>query len=241
MAILFGNTTRCWVHRSVASALAGALATGILLVIQAPDISARSGPVGPARVIDGDTLDVGGERVRLEGIDAPELAQICPRRPTGTWPCGEAAAKELRRHVERRDLECEAKGTDKYGRTLGVCSVAGRDVNAMMVRHGFAWAFRKYSLSYVRQEEEARAEQAGIWQGEAEPAWEYRKKRWAGAETAAPGGCAIKGNVSANGRIYHTPWSPWYDRVSIDEARGERWFCSEAEALSAGWRPVGSP
>jgi endonuclease YncB( thermonuclease family) len=225
----------------VASALAGAFAVGLVLAIPAPDTSARNRLEGPARVIDGDTLDVGGERVRLEGIDAPELAQMCPRRLTGTWACGEAAAKELRRRVEGHDLSCEARGTDKYGRTLGVCFVGGRDVNALMVRHGFAWAFRKYSLSYVREEEEARAEHAGIWQGEAEPAWEYRRKRWAGAEQAAPSGCAIKGNVSANGRIYHTPWSPGYDRVVIDEARGGRWFCSEADAISAGWRPVGSP
>jgi endonuclease YncB( thermonuclease family) len=235
------NTTRWFLYRLAASALAGILALALVLAIPAPETSARSTPERPVRVIDGDTLDVGGERVRLEGIDAPELAQTCPRRLVGTWDCGRAAAQELRRQVQGRDLDCQPRGTDKYGRTLGVCYIAGRDVNALMVRHGFAWAFRKYSLSYMREEEAARAEHAGIWQAEAEPAWEYRRKRWAGAETAAPEGCAIKGNVSANGRIYHTPWSPWYARVSIDESRGERWFCSEAEALSAGWRPVGAP
>ena len=57
-------------------------------------------------------------------------------------------------------------------------------------------------------------------------------------EQAAPNGCAIKGNVTAHGRIYHMPWSPWYEQVKIEARKGKRWFCSEAEALAAGWRPV---
>jgi len=106
------------------------------------------------------------------------------------------------------------------------------------VRHGHAWAFVKYSGSYVKEEAEARRERAGIWQGEATPAWEYRQQRWAKAEGGAPDGCAIKGNVTAHGKIYHMPWSPWYDQIKIDQAKGRRWFCSEAEAIAAGWRPV---
>ena len=51
-------------------------------------------------------------------------------------------------------------------------------------------------------------------------------------------GCAIKGNVTRNGRIYHMPWSPWYGQVTIDETQGKRWFCSETEAMAAGWRPA---
>ena len=78
----------------------------------------------------------------------------------------------------------------------------------------------------------------GIWQGEAQPAWEYRAQRWTGAEPKAPQGCAIKGNVTANGKIYHMPWSPWYAQIKMDPDKGRRWFCTEAEALAAGWRPV---
>jgi hypothetical protein len=59
------------------------------------------------------------------------------------------------------------------------------------------------------------------------------------AEQQAPDGCAIKGNITENGHIYHMPWSPWYGRVKVDPAQGERWFCSEAEAKSAGWRSAG--
>jgi hypothetical protein len=129
-------------------------------------------------------------------------------------------------------------GRDKYGRILGVCSVGESDINAEMVRRGYAWAFVKYSRSYVAEEAEAREARAGSWQGDAEPAWIFRANRWESAGEDAPDGCAIKGNVSRNGRIYHMPWSPWYGRVKVDLDRGERWFCSEDEARQAGWRPA---
>ena len=135
-------------------------------------------------------------------------------------------------------MRCEPRGTDKYGRMLAVCFADERDVNAMMVREGFAWAFVKYSQAYVAEEAQARAEHRGVWQAETEAPWDFRAKKWAGAEQKSPDGCAIKGNVTKNGRIYHMPWSPWYGRIHIDAEKGKRWFCSEAEAIAAGWRPV---
>ncbi len=230
-------------RRSVASALVGVLALTSLLLLPARDTAAYSGPppntlTGVVRVIDGDTIEIAGRHVRLEGIDAPEIAQRCGRWLVGTWPCGTAAGDALEKLVGAKTVTCESRGLDKYGRTLGVCSVDGRDINAEMVREGYAWAFVKYSTSYVQEEAEARALHLGIWQGEAQPAWEFREHRWAGAEQAAPNGCAIKGNVTAHGRIYHMPWSPWYGKVKIDAAKGKRWFCTEAEALAAGWRPA---
>jgi hypothetical protein len=135
-------------------------------------------------------------------------------------------------------VNCERHGLDKYGRLLGTCFVDGREINATMVRQGHAWAFVKYSATYVKEEAQARAEGIGIWQGEATPPWEYREQRWTTAETKAPNGCAIKGNVSKHGKIYHMPWSPWYAQVKVDAAKGARWFCTEAEAMAAGWRPV---
>ena len=194
---------------------------------------------GPAAVIDGDTLDVGGQRVRLEGIDAPEMAQTCRRSDGSTWSCGRDAAEVLADLVARRSVTCRSGGTDKYNRALAVCSVDGLDVNAEMVRRGYAWAFVKYSSTYTSEEAQAREAGAGVWQGEAQTPWQFREKRWAVAESRAPDGCAIKGNISDNGRVYHMPWSPWYGRVKVDLARGERWFCSEAEAQSAGWRSAG--
>jgi endonuclease YncB( thermonuclease family) len=189
-------------------------------------------------VVDGDTITVGETRVRLEGIDAPESAQTCPRRWVGAWPCGTAATARLAQLVGDKPVTCHKRGLDKYGRMLGVCLLEGRDINAQMVREGYAWAFVKYSQAYVAEEATARSEGIGIWQGDAMPAWEFRARRWAAAEGAAPEGCAIKGNVTRNGRIYHMPWSPWYPQIRIETDKGKRWVCTEAEALAAGWRPV---
>ncbi len=141
--------------------------------------------------------------------------------------------------IGRKRVTCRSAGVDKYDRVLGTCSVDGVDLNAEMVRRGYAWAFVKYSTAYVAVEREARAAAAGVWQGEAEAPWIFRENRWKVAEGAAPDGCAIKGNITENGHIYHMPWSPWYGRVKVDPAQGERWFCSETEAQRAGWRSAG--
>jgi endonuclease YncB( thermonuclease family) len=240
---MYGYRTRLLSRRPVASALVGVVALFLLSLLPAAQSAARpssasGGMSGLARVIDGDTLDIDGRHVRLEGIDAPEAAQSCGRRLIGTWKCGAAASEALEKLVSKRRVTCESRGTDKYDRVLGVCYVDGVDINARMVREGFAWAFVKYSRSYVQEEAEARLARVGIWQGTAEPAWVFREKQWAGAEQTAPEGCAIKGNVTAHGHIYHMPWSPWYGKVKVDQAKGERWFCSEADARAAGWRPA---
>jgi endonuclease YncB( thermonuclease family) len=193
---------------------------------------------GHARVVDGDTIVVNGTRIRLEGIDAPEAGQTCGRQPSGDWPCGTEATVALARQIEGKPVRCEPLGADRYGRTLGVCFLGREDVNAWMVREGHAWAFARYSRRYVAEERQAQVRGLGIWQGRATPAWEYRARRWAGAEPQAPQGCAIKGNVTARGKIYHMPWSPWYARINMNAGNGRRWFCTEAEALAAGWRPV---
>ena len=218
-----------------------ALAASFLLLPSSHPVARSEGAAaiaGHASVIDGDTIVINDVRIRLEGIDAPEAGQTCRRKWVGWWSCGTAATAALASLIEGKALSCEQRGLDKYGRTLGVCFLDGRDINALMVRQGFAWAFVKYSTSYVKEEAAARAEGIGIWQGEATPPWEYRAKRWAVAEPQAPEGCAIKGNVTKNGKIYHMPWSPWYAQIRIEPDKGKRWFCTEAEAIAAGWRPV---
>ena len=223
--------------------VAFALALGFVSVAASVHVAARSDApesplTGAVRVIDGDTIAVGETRIRLEGIDAPESAQTCPRKWFGWWSCGAEATAALASMTGGKPASCEPRGLDKYGRTLAVCFVDGRDINAQMVRQGYAWAFVKYSTSYVKEEAAAKAEGLGIWQSPSQPAWEFRVRRWAAAESHTPQGCAIKGNVTRNGRIYHMPWSPWYAQIRMQTDKGKRWFCTEAEALAAGWRPV---
>lgn len=240
-------------------ALAGALALGLAVVsgsqARTPGSAGQAGGPGPtralpspnrilitgeARVLDGDTLAIGEVRIRLEGIDAPESGQTCFTRMGQIWNCGAKASHMLARLIGRNPVGCEDLGQDKYGRRLGACFAGGVNLNSEMVRLGYAWAFVRYSTAYVALEAEARRSRAGIWEGEAQPAWEFRAGRWGVAETQAPEGCAIKGNVTASGRIYHMPWSPWYDKVKMDGGHGKRWFCTESEALEAGWRPAQS-
>ncbi len=204
-----------------------------------PNLAAPHGHsilAGPARIIDGDTIDVAGVRIRLEGIDAPETAQTCERATGGTWNCGIEATRVLAALTSDEIVECAGRGQDVYGRMLATCFVRGIDLNAELVRRGLAWAFVKYSSVYVREEASAKAAHIGIWQAATTPAWSYRATRWTTASDTAPEGCAIKGNVSTGGRIYHMPWSPWYTKVSMRADKGTRWFCSEAEAIGAGWR-----
>lgn len=223
-------------RRPVAFALA---ATALVSFLPGPRPAEARGEIsGRATVIDGDTLAINGVHVRLEGIDAPETAQRCRRKWVGTWSCGTEAARHLSSLVAERRVTCERLGNDKYGRTLGLCTVDGRDLNREMVQSGFAWAFVKYSNRFVAEEAAARSAKVGIWQGDAEPAWDFRAKRWSTAEADAPSGCAIKGNVTENGNIYHMPWSPWYGKVKIEPAKGEGWFCSETQAAAAGFRPA---
>lgn len=234
-----------YARRPVALALVGVLGLAGFPFLMgakleaATSATAMSGPItGRATAVDGDTLDFDGRRVRLEGIDAPEMGQSCGRRWLGTWDCGKAAKRALDKLVDGRRVTCESKGRDKYGRDLGVCFVDGRDLNGEQVRTGMAWAFVKYSQSYVSVEADARVQKLGVWQGASEPAWAFRQAKWQTAEVQAPAGCAIKGNITANGKIYHVPWGDWYSRVKVEPNKGERWFCSEGEAVQAGWRPA---
>ena len=202
---------------------------------------------GPARVIDGDTIAIGEVRVRLEGIDAPETDQTCNRAGVGrwllsTWKCGREATAHVERVVRDRTVRCDSSGKDAYGRMLGICVVEGLEINADLVRQGLAWAFIKYSQRYIAIESEARAAKRGIWQAETKPAWVWRAERWQAATTEKPEGttekCLIKGNITRSGNIYHMPWDRWYDKTRIETNKGERWFCSVAEAEAAGWRPA---
>jgi endonuclease YncB( thermonuclease family) len=197
---------------------------------------------GPLRVIDGDTFDVGTTRVRLHGVDAPETAQTCLEADGTEWHCGTWATDEARVLWDGRDADCEVLETDRYGRAVSRCMVDGEDVGAALVSRGLAMAYVAYSEDYLPQQRQAEAQGAGLWRGTFQPPWEWRQAprepEVAEVETvsAEREECLIKGNISGRGRLYHLPGGSSYDRTRIDEAAGERWFCTAAEAEAAGWR-----
>ena len=213
---------------------------------------------GVPEIVDGDTIRVEGVAIRLHGIDAPEMTQICKAAPAAsgfktppadTWKCGLEARRGLANIIGRGKVTCTPTTLDRYGRTVARCHTefrqGGADIGAEMVRSGLAWAFVRYSPDYVEIEREARTARRGIWQAETQTAWDFRAAKWqqAQVESSAPDGCTIKGNVTWKGeRIYHLPWSAWYASVRMESGtalnKGKRWFCSEAEAVAAGWRPA---
>jgi len=131
--------------------------------------------VGKARVIDGDTIDIAGSRIRLQGIDAPETDQTCTDAGNRAWRCGRAATRVLIEFIAGRPLKCETSGLDRYRRVLAVCALPDRsDVNAWMVQQG--WALAYYSAAYRSEEAEAHAAKRGIWAGSFMPPWEWRRR-----------------------------------------------------------------
>lgn len=220
------------------------------LIAMAMPVSAASPLWGIGRAGDGDSLTVGEARVRLFGIDAPEFNQSCTRGGR-EWSCGAAAAEELAKLVNGKQVRCVSTGTDQHKRALGRCTVGTLDVNRAMVAGGHAIAFRRYSTDYVSAEDSAKANRRGLWAGTFKMPSEYRngtapavarsttnqKRRvgkvssrdWAGRAAA---NCNIKGNRNRRGEwIYHVPGMPYFDRT-----RPEEIFCSEADARAAGYR-----
>lgn len=146
----------------------------------------RQQVTGAAAVIDGDTLQLGGTKVRLYGIDAPESAQTC-QRGRQTYPCGREAAQALAGLLWNQVVTCQRRDTDRYGRTVAVCRtpLVG-DVNAWMVSRGYALAYRSYSTDYVPQENAARKAKLGLHAGSYVNPADYRRGETAPATSASP-------------------------------------------------------
>ena len=136
---------------------------------------------GTASVIDGDTLEIHGERIRLEGVDAPEAHQQCKDAGGKFWRCGQVAANQLDNWIGDNPVSCTTHGREKWGRLLATCTVRGASVQEWLVSHGYALAYRSFSTAYVPAEEKAHAARAGVWAGEFVEPWDWRKgKRMAG-------------------------------------------------------------
>jgi endonuclease YncB( thermonuclease family) len=130
---------------------------------------------GPAIVTDGDTIKIGGQRIRIHGIDAPEAKQSC-KYPSGEeWSCGSAATALMSRLTANHKVSCEQRDVDRYGRIVSICLAEGTDIGKAMVQHGLALAYRRYSTDYVATEDGAREARRGMWQGTFIEPWEWRR------------------------------------------------------------------
>jgi endonuclease YncB( thermonuclease family) len=154
-----------------------AVLVGAILPIAGPIWGEDFQITGDARVIDGDTIEIRGVRIRLFGIDAPEGAQDCGRADGTRWDCAQQATSALENYLRDRTVVCVRRDVDRYGRLVCQCNVAGADVNAWLVRNGWAVAYTRYSRGYVKQEAEARAARRGIWAWDFVMPWEWRRGR----------------------------------------------------------------
>lgn len=157
MKTLFRNSRR---NRPLDIILFAVIVLGILAVLRFLPEPKPVEVSGHARVIDGDSVRVGGIEIRLQGIDAPESAQTCMRGGT-SWPCGAEAARKLGNQTRGRIVECKGNGRDVHDRLLATCQVNGEEINHWLVEQGWALSYHDYPGA----ERTARAAKRGIWSG----------------------------------------------------------------------------
>ena len=151
------------------------IAAFVVLALVLPSSANAEDLVGRASVVDGDTLEIRGEKIRLHGIDAPESSQRCTRPNGKEWRCGQKAANALSDKIGQRNVRCTGEKRDRWGRLIAVCRLGSQDLNAWLVRRGWAVAYLRYSKDYVGQEDRARKAKAGVWSGTFEMPWDWRK------------------------------------------------------------------
>lgn len=141
---------------------------------EAPVVTDANLVAGRSSVVDADTLEIHGTRIRLEGVDAPESSQRCGAAGQ-EWACGQQAALALSDWIGDKPVSCRVNGSDRYQRKLARCTMDGQDMQAWLVSNGWAMAYRRYSTDYVAAEEVAQAAKLGLWRGEFVMPWDWRK------------------------------------------------------------------
>lgn len=199
------------------------------LFAERPDLALLEAAV-IERVVDGDTVVLeDGRRLRYIGIDAPET--VHPNQEAGCY--GAEASARNSELVEGREifLEKDVGEVDRYGRLLRYVWLDEVMINELLVADGYAFS-SSFPPDIGRQEELRQAQNQ---------ASQALRGLWSSCQLDTPStGCVIKGNVSGQRKLYHLPECPSYDSVIIEVSKGQRWFCSEEEALEAGWVKAGN-
>ena len=132
---------------------------------------------GVAKVTDGDTIRIANERIRLHGIDAPEMRQKCGTETGELYQCGQTASEKLREAIGNQPVDCQFFERDRYDRIIGTCfNATGKNIQSWMVKDGWAVAYRRYSTRYVKEENAAREAKRGIWRGMFAMPWSWRRQ-----------------------------------------------------------------
>jgi endonuclease YncB( thermonuclease family) len=223
--------------------------------------SASEGRATGASVGDGGTLEVAGVTYRLDGIDAPELDQMCIDEHADTWACGIEARDQLAGMIGGRQVGCEDLGADAASRKrhIGICTLEGETVslNQLLVRQGFALNSNSTAKGRFGDDETAAKDnRRGLWKGCFVAPREFRRGRKDGAllgdscradkdreiraalDPAMPSGCSIKGKLAARARVtgnvgvYHLQGCRSYPALT----KPDRWFCTEEDAQAEGFR-----
>jgi endonuclease YncB( thermonuclease family) len=176
-----------------------------LLIFLMPIPDAFADISGKPKIIDGDTIEISGERIRLHGIDAPESRQKCIDYKGEQWWCGEASTNALVKLAGDLSVNCKGNKQDRYKRLIAVCYLGNVNLNAKMVEDGWALAYRKYSTAYVSVEADAKAKNLGLWQSQFLAPWDWRRgKRLASKGTKACCKICRKGKACGNSCIRKT-------------------------------------
>ncbi len=147
----------------------------VLFLLSTMHLAAAETLAGRASVIDADTIELQGQKIRLLGIDAPESRQACTDQAGQPWRCGQKAALALADKIGQATVRCEGKSKDRYKRLIAVCWLGSEDLNAWLVGEGWALAYRRYSKAYIPAEEAARNARKGLWAGTFDAPWDWRK------------------------------------------------------------------
>ena len=131
--------------------------------------------IGKPKIIDGDTIHIGNNKIRLHAIDAPETKQRCTKNGI-KWSCGLESTKFLKNLIGSNQVKCDTNGKDKYKRYIGICYKDNINLNSQMVINGWAVAYKYYSLDYIKEEMIAKSTKVGIWIGEFEEPYMFRKR-----------------------------------------------------------------
>ena len=147
----------------------------LVLLINTFSISTVVNAGSYLKIIDGDTIILNSEKIRFYGIDTPEIKQKCTDNNGQLYSCGIRATLELKKIIGSRKVSCIKKTKDRYKRSISICYVDGKDINSLMVKKGWALAYRKYSKKYVKDEVIAKSNKAGMWSGDFIAPWKWRR------------------------------------------------------------------